>query len=304
MNPAGIPEEIAAQLRRRGAVIDVAGTKALYEPLLARQPRDGVRVVGNVAYGEDARHRLDAYIPEAKTIGVLVFFHGGGFLRGDKGERANVGYAFARAGYLVLMPNYRLAPAHRWPAGPEDVATVLRWVAAHAREFGADPAHVVLAGESAGAAHVAASRLVRRFADTAPAPAGVVLLSGPYNARLEALARAQFGIATPDPRNEAYFGPDVAAWDAMSTVDLVDVAPFPLLISYAELDPPQMQVQAGELFARLVSRHGFQPGLQVVRGHDHLSQLYSIGTEDGSLFAPLRAWTAQAISQRGAPATH
>lgn len=294
MNIHGIPEEIAAQLRRRGPVIDVAGTQALYGPLLARQSRDGVRVVTDLAYGEDARHRLDVYIPQAQAPhGVLVFLHGGGFLRGDKGERANVGYAFARDGYVVVLPNYRLAPAHRWPAGAHDVAAVLRWVEVNAKNYDAGAAPVLVAGESAGAAHVAASRLVRRFADTAPAPAGVALISGPYNARLEAMARAQFGIATPDPRNEAYFGADLAAWNEMSTVDLVDAAPFPLLLTYAELDPAQMQVQAGELFARLVSRHGFQPALRVIRGHDHLSQLYSIGTGDDSLAGVLREWLAR-----------
>lgn len=294
MNGTGIPEDIAAQLRRRGPVIDVAGTKALYAPLLARQPRDGVRVETDLAYGDDARHRLDVYVPQAQAPhGVLVFLHGGGFLRGDKGERANVGHAFARDGYLVVLPNYRLAPSHRWPAGALDVAAVLRWVAEHAGTYDAGAVPVVVAGESAGAAHVAASRLLKQFAETAPAPAGMVLISGPYNPRLEGLARAQFGIATPDPRNEAYFGADPAAWDGMSTVDLVDVAPFPVLMSYAELDPPQMQVQAGELFARLVSRHGFRPALRVIRGHDHLSQLYSIGTGDDSLAGVLRAWLAR-----------
>lgn len=286
--------EIQAELRALGPVIDPAAMKALYAPLLAQQPRTGAVVTPDVAYGSDPRHRVDIYTPVTASDvprPVLVFIHGGGFIRGDKSERANLAHAFAQEGFVVLLPNYRLAPQHRWPAGAQDISALLRWWAAAAEDFGADPSRVVLGGESAGAAHVAAASLVGRLRDwSACQPVGVVLVSGVYNARLEGLARAQFGIATPDPRNEAYFGADRAAWDAMSTVELIDVPPFPLLITYAELDPPQMQVQAGELFARLVCRHGFQPSLQVIRDHNHLSQLYAIGAGDRTLFAPLLDW--------------
>jgi acetyl esterase len=297
----GVPPELERVLRERGPVIDIAGTKSLYEPLLAKQSRAGVRRSTDLVYGDDPRHLLDVYTPEdvSGPLPVLVFFHGGGFIRGDKSERANLAYTFAQQGFVTVLPNYRLGPTYRWPAGPQDVASALEWVADHIAQFGGHPRQVVLGGESAGAAHVAASTLVRRFsAAPAAAPAAVVLISGVYNARLEALARAQFGTATPDPRNEAYFGPDLAAWGDMSTVDLVDAAPFPLLISYAELDPPQMQVQAGELFARLVCRHDFAPDLQVVRGHNHLSQLYSIGTGDPSLSEPLLRWMRSIVGKR------
>ncbi len=304
----GIPPDIAAVLRQRGPVIDPPGMKALYAPLLAAQPSGSAACHCDLAYGDDPRHRLDVHVPAATGAGatgasaqerrpVLVFFHGGGFVRGDKSERLNLAQAFVREGFVVVLPNYRLGPTHRWPAGAQDVAMVMQWTAAHIAAHGGDPRRVVLAGESAGAAHVAASMLVRRLGPpAAAAPAAVVLISGVYNARLEALARPQFGIATPDTRNEAYFGQDLAAWSGMSTVDLVDAAPFPLLITYAEIDPPQMQVQAGELFARLVSRHGFQPALHVVRGHNHISQLSAIGTGDTTLTQPLLVWMRAALA--------
>jgi len=286
----GVPPELQARLRQMGPVIDVPATKGLYQPLLAAQPRDGVKVEAGLPYGPDERHRLDVYAPAeaASRRPVLVFVHGGGFVRGDKSDSANQGYFYARQGYVVVVPNYRLGPAHRWPAGAQDISSVLAWARTHAAGLGGDPERIVLMGESAGAAHAAAATLVRRFH---PAEglriAGAVFISGVYDARLEGMARRQFGIPTPDPRNEAYFGPDRAQWGAMSTVDLVDAAPFPVLISYAEMDPMQMQVQAGELFARLVTRHGFAPELNVVRGHNHLSQVYSVNTGDESLSGPV-----------------
>jgi len=278
-------------IRDRGAVLDLPFALSLYKPLLDVQPRDGVDVEKDVVYGEDVRQRLDVYRardPKASSSAMMIFMHGGGFIRGDKSDRENVGHYFARRGIVVVVPNYRLAPQHPWPAGAEDVVAAYRWAKENAAGFGADPARIFLAGESAGAAHVAAATLIRRFHPTPGLGiAGAVLISGVYNVHLEKLARKQFGVATPDPRNEAYFGSDFAKYPAMSTVALVDAPVVPLLITYAELDLLQMQVQAGELFARLVAAHGFAPRLHVVRGHNHLTQVYSINTGDHALGAPI-----------------
>ena len=73
----------------------------------------------------------------------------------------------------------------------------------------------------------------------------------------------------------------------MATVELINVAPLPMPITYAELDMPQMQLQVGALFARLVTAHGFAPASNVIRGHNHLTQLYSVNTGDESLSGPL-----------------
>jgi acetyl esterase len=284
---------ILAAIRAAGPVIDPPAAKALYAPLLASAPRGG-EIVRDIVYGGDERHRLDVYLPVGAGAGadgpapVVIFLHGGGFIRGDKADREPVGNYFSRHGVLAVVPNYRLGPRHRWPAGAEDVSAALAWARAHVAGYGGNPGHIVLAGESAGAAHIAAATLVRRFHPPEGLKiAGAWLASGVYNAELELLARRQLNIATPDPRNEAYFGTDFAAWRAMSTVDLVDADPFPLAISYAELDPVQMQAQAGELFARLVTRHGFQPRIAVVRDHNHLSQVYAINTGDDTLAGPM-----------------
>ena len=290
-----VPESIANCLRQIGTGFDMPAVQALYAPLLAAQPRDGVVLHTDLPYGEHARHRLDLYVPAtppthgSSGFPVLVFFHGGGFIRGDKAGRANIGWHFARQGVLTVLANYRLAPDSHWPSGPQDVVAVWRWLRENVQVWGGNPGQVVLMGESAGAAHVAAATLMRRFQ---PAPtdwriAGAVLLSGPYNARLEGLARRQFGIPTPDPRNDAYFGPDQAQWDVASVVDHIDAAPFPMLISYAERDLIQMQVQAGELFARLVTDHGFTPELMMLREHNHFSQGFSLGTDDDSVSGPV-----------------
>jgi acetyl esterase/lipase len=237
---------------------------------------------------------LDVYAPQTgERQPVLVWVHGGGFVRGDKHHRANIGYWGAREGFVTVLPNYRLAPEHRWPSGAQDVISVWQWLQSHAGRFGGDPSRIVLAGESAGAAHVAAATLLRRFQPPGFQLAGAALLSGPYNAELEGRARQQLGITSPDPRNEAYYGPDLSQWAAASVVDHIDARPFPLWIGFAERDLIQMQVQAGELFARLVCEHGFAPELRLLREHNHFSGGYSVGTEDDSLSGPLAAFVRE-----------
>jgi acetyl esterase len=287
-----VTSTIEGRIRALGAVLDMPFTQSIYKPLLDRQPREGVKVTRDVRYGDDERHRLDIYEPEAPAMAprpLLLLLPGGGFIRGDKAERENFGQRFAREGIVTAVANYRLAPTHRWPAGAEDVIAAYLWVRQNTDKLAVDPKRIFLAGESAGAAHVAAATLVRRFhPKDGLVIAGTVLISGVYNAHLERLARVQFGVTTPDPRNEAYFGSDFECYRQMSTIELIDAPPAaPLLITYAELDLLAMQVQAGELFARLVTHHGYSPQLRVIPGHNHLTQVYAVNTGDESLSAPL-----------------
>ncbi|MCK6403491.1 MAG: alpha/beta hydrolase [Sphaerotilus natans subsp. sulfidivorans] len=301
--PGAVPEAIAARLRELGPGFNLPEVQALYAPLLQAQPREGVVRHEDLAYGGHGRHRLDVFAPAGAGAGaaapVLVWFHGGGFIRGSRQARANVGWWGARQGFVTVLPDYRLAPESRWPSGPQDVAAVWGWLQVHIESLGGDPRRIVLAGESAGAAHVAAATLWRRFQPPGWQPAGAALLSGPYNARLEGLARTQFGVETPDPRNEAYFGQDPADWDAASLVDHIDAAPLPLWISFAERDLLQMQVQAGELFARLVSRHGFAPELRLLREHNHFSAGHSFNTADETVSAPLADFVRRCTAAAG-----
>ncbi len=280
----GPSADMAQQLRDLGPVINPPAVAKMYAPLLARQPRDGVNRLLDLPYGTDERQKLDVYIHDsmpAKAAPIVIFLHGGGFVRGDKSDRDNVGNFLARNGVVALLPSYRLGPAHHWPSGPQDVVLALRWAQANAAQYGGDVQRIILVGESAGAAHIAAAVLMKRFhGDGGLGAAGAMLISGVYNAQLDFLARQQFGTPTPDPRNEAYFGTDTSQYTAMSTVANIDSATVPLLITYAELDPLQQQIQAGELFSTLCVKHGACPAIQMIRHHNHLSQLYAINTGD------------------------
>lgn len=286
----GPPPEIEQQIRRIGPKVDPVESGKIYKSMLEAQPRDGVKRTNDVAYGPDERNKLDVFVPEkaAGPMPVAIFVHGGGFLRGDKSDRDNVGTFFARNGVIGLVPSYRLAPKNQWPAGAEDIAAVVRWGRANVAALGGDPERIFVTGESAGAAHVAAALLMKRFSPEGRLPvAGAVLVSGVYDAELERLAARQFGMGNPDPRNGAYFGTDAASLPAKSTLRNIDAPEVPLLITYAELDPVQMQVQAGALFTALCNRSGKCPDITAIRGHGHISQVLSINTGDMSLAGPM-----------------
>jgi acetyl esterase len=122
----------------------------------AHPSRHGVEVVRNVGYDENssaAHHMLDVYRPVERNelLPVVLYVHGGGFRILSKDTHWVFGLGFARQGYVVFNINYRLAPAHGFPAAPMDVCKAYQWVAENAERFGGDPSRIILAGESAGA---------------------------------------------------------------------------------------------------------------------------------------------------------
>lgn len=114
-------------------------------------PRE-LRVTRDVAYGDRARHRLDVWqMGQPEGAPVIFFVHGGAWVIGDKREQGRpMLHEFVSRGWVAVAPNYRLAPAHPWPAQIEDVAQALAWVKQSIHLFGGDPDRVVVAGASAG----------------------------------------------------------------------------------------------------------------------------------------------------------
>ncbi|PIT75069.1 alpha/beta hydrolase [Limnohabitans sp. G3-2] len=288
LTPGPAPE-VLTQLRQWGGHAPMPEVKAFYGPRTASQETAGIGLAADIPYGEKPRQVMDVYFPDdtSQQRPVLLFLHGGGFIRGDKSDRAHLGWWGARQGFVTVLANYRLAPAAQWPSGAEDVVAACQRLRALCGRFGGHPHALVLMGESAGAAHVAAAALIRAFQPPDWQIAGAFLLSGPYDAQLERLARGPLGIASPDPRNDAYFGAERSDWAQASILERMDAAPFPIVVATAQHDLPQMQVQAGALFSKLVTRHGFQPQWLVLPEHNHFSGAAALGTEDQSLARPL-----------------
>jgi acetyl esterase/lipase len=102
---------------------------------------------------------LRTFVPETVT-GVYLYVHGGGWTIGRAHHSDPRLEALARASNLaVVSVDYRLAPEHPYPAGPDDCEAVGVWLVEHARsEFGVS--RLLLGGESAGA-HLCVVTLLR-----------------------------------------------------------------------------------------------------------------------------------------------
>ena len=92
------------------------------------------------------------YRPNAdKNLGLLVFYHGGGWVIGGLDSHDSVCRSLAnRMGHAVLSVDYRLAPEHRFPAAVEDAMCSLRWAYENAAELGINPDRIAVGGDSAG----------------------------------------------------------------------------------------------------------------------------------------------------------
>lgn len=120
--------------------------------LFNTQPPSVARVSPDVSYGPDVEQRMDIIEPHREEpLPVLLYFHGGGWISGDKASHERICRSLATNGFVTFNTNYRLAPRHRFPAQVQDVARAVEWVCRHAHRYGGDASRVVLAGDSAGA---------------------------------------------------------------------------------------------------------------------------------------------------------
>ena len=150
-------------------------------------PTDTYRRSEGLAYGPDVRHRVDVYQPatELGQAPMVVFFYGGSWSSGKRGDYRFVGEALASRGIVAVVADYRLSPAFRYPAFVEDSASAVRWAFDNAAQFGADERRIVVMGHSAGAYNAAMVALDPRWlAAVSLSPsrlAGWIGLAGPYD---------------------------------------------------------------------------------------------------------------------------
>ena len=155
--------------------------------LNATVPTDTYRRTDRLAYGTDPRQLLDVYQPAAAApkAPLVVFFYGGSWSVGERGDYRFVGEALASRGIITIVADYRLSPAFRYPAFVQDSAAAVHWAFDHAAEYGADPSRIFVMGHSAGAYNAAMVALDKRWlAAEGLSPsrlAGWIGLAGPYD---------------------------------------------------------------------------------------------------------------------------
>jgi acetyl esterase/lipase len=282
--PEQLPPDVIAQLTGMDPAITpemVATSWALLKPFHDKVGYTAPKIDRDLAYGDHERQRLDVHTSgEEAGAPVFLFVHGGGFTGGDKHvagapQYDHIGAWAVRNGWVGVTITYRLAPGHTWPSGAQDVAAAVQWVRDNIAAHGGDPARIVVAGHSAGCVHVA-SYLAGQGAGTLAGVRGGGLLSGFYQ------------ILDGDERGEpelSYFGRRPSA-EVDTLPGLLD-SEVPLIFAIAERDPWFSQRQIADLTAAWFARKGTVPQVIWSEGHNHISQIGSVGVDDLALGAQL-----------------
>jgi acetyl esterase/lipase len=214
----------------------------------------------DVPFGTHPRQQLDVYSPRhAKGLPIIVFWYGGGWENGKKSQYRFVGAALANAGYVAVLPDYRLYPEAKFPAFVQDGAEALAWVASHAGEIGGDSRRIFVAGHSAGAHLAAMLAYDRSRLEGVGLPPqivrGFIGLSGPY---------------ALDPNNDTYraiFAAPLTAADWQPVQLAAQGAP-PALLLHGESDEVVYVAHARRM-AAVLEALGVGVALRTYPGRGH-----------------------------------
>ncbi|MGH9145128.1 MAG: alpha/beta hydrolase fold domain-containing protein [Vicinamibacterales bacterium] len=281
----GMPPDVAARLASFGHEFDgtmAAETAKIYASVPRVYEPAEIKVTKNVPYGPHERQQMDIHTATVRRsdrpVPVVVAFHGGGLIGGNRAATANVAEYLASLGYVGVTSGYRLAPDHKWPEGGRDVAAAVTWLHTHAAEYGGDPERIFVVGISTGAFHGATYVFRPELMPPGTVrPAGAVLVSGPYS----------FDFNRPSKGDLAYFGEDRTRWSQMVVTGNVTRADIPVLFTTAEWDNARYTRPYADLFRELVAKDGVRPRYSQSLGHNHSSQLLSVGTADTSVSAQI-----------------
>ena len=242
--------------------------------------------------------------PGVETDAVLLYLHGGGYAAGSLATHRLTAEQLAQAaGVRALLPAYRLAPEHRFPAAVDDALAAYRWLL---EEHGANPARVVVAGDSAGGGLTIALAVAARDAGL-PLPAALVCIS-PWTdlAGTGASMRTKAGI---DP----CFTPEdlrLQAREYLGDTDPRQPLASPLYADLRGLPPLLAQVGEDELLLddarRLVERAqaaGVDATLEVWPGLWHIFALQGTFPESRQAMQRLGSFLGHHLPERAAAIT-
>lgn len=255
-----------------------------FSAVLKTMPRENIDVRRDITYGTHPRHQFDLYTPAGGGAkrSIVLFVHGGAFMDGHRNRSdeiySNVSYYFARNNVVAINIGYRLGTDATFPAGSDDIATVVKWTHEHADEIGVDRSRIYLMGHSAGAAHAGSYAYdKRRHPADGPGVAGLIVVSG----------RVRADVLAENPNADkvkAYYGTDNAAnLNDLSPVSHVDAKSVPTFIAFGEYENPLIDVHCTELAFRFADAKRRAPSVMSMRGHNHTSTIGHIGTADERL---------------------
>jgi acetyl esterase len=148
---------------------------------------------------------LRVLVPNENPRGVIVYYHGGGWVLGSIDDSDLLGRTLAqRTGCVVVLVDYRLAPEYRYPVAVDDSWAALLWTAERVQQLAGRPVPLIVAGDSAGG-NLAAIMALRAKAAGGPAIAAQVLAYPVTDCDLDTSSYT-------DPDNQLMLTRDAMVW--------------------------------------------------------------------------------------------
>ena len=248
----------------------------------------GYSVERDIAYGTLPRQHYDIYrplTPADPNRPVLVFFYGGSWTMGERGQYRFIGQSFASAGYVTVVADYRLYPEGHFPDFVEDGAAA---VARVARDVPGAAGHIVVAGHSAGAYIAAMLACDDRYLDAAGPGrrvlAGFIGVAGPYD--FTPTGTTAEILASPDGR-------------PTMPITQADGHEPPALLLVAEGDETVSTGNSDRLAAKLTSL-GDRVEIHRYQGPGHGPLIVALGTALTDIAPGERGDVLEFLQQRGA----
>ncbi|MGE0154596.1 MAG: alpha/beta hydrolase [Reyranellaceae bacterium] len=235
----------------------------------------------DLAYGRDARQKLDFFPAARADAPLFVFIHGGYWQSLDNKPFSFMAAPLVEAGIAFAAMTYDLCPTVSMTRLTQQVREGVVWLYRQAGELGFAASRIFVGGHSAGG-HLAAMLLLTdwtRYGLPAEAIKGGLSISGLYELEPVRLAYV----------NEA-LRLDAAEARALSPIhhlpsDASALAPLLLAVGAAEL--PEFVRQQRD-FAAACRRYGWRPGEIELAGHNHFSVLETLDGRGAPLFARLQ----------------
>jgi acetyl esterase/lipase len=262
---------------------DIQEMRTAYEAFLAQAPIPESVEIRPVNAGGVSSLAID---PTGQKDTAILYLHGGGYTVGSAyGYRPLVGALVAAAGVGALVPDFRLAPEHPFPAALEDALSAYRWL------LDQRGGRIVLAGDSAGAG-LACSLLLTLRAQELPLPAGAAFLCPGVDPTGEAILSSSGGDPPEELENihrtvEAY----------LPGHPLDDPIVNPLVADLSGLPPLLVQTATGDL---VLAESRLLVDRAIDHGVDARLELYAADTHVFHVFWSFLPEAADALGQAGA----
>jgi acetyl esterase/lipase len=218
--------------------------------------------VKTFSYGEHARQKLDVMAPaKGKSSPVVVFLHGGGWIRGDKKIYQYIQRRLASEGVVTVSANYRLSPEAVFPAFIDDGAEVVAWTSHNINNHGGDPEKIYLMGHSAGAHTVAMLGLNESYLEKAGVDQsvikGVIPIAAPLMLKASQVPQLAFVFGEAKDKD-------------MWPLAFIDGNEPPFLLIQGEKDPLVQPIHS-QMAEKMIKAKGGKVSAHYFANHDHMT---------------------------------